>query len=707
MRRNKLIAILLIFVLILTSCGVSQGDTSSAVTPASGYNAEERAQLISADNRQNGGGSYALDAYDAVIDEGSQVVLDALPFQNEIFCVITPALISEGYWLQQDGAEIYASPNYFYAAAISADGIWVLENNYSGGNSNYNLLLISQAGAVQKTISLSGVYPAESYERLLVCSGDKLYLVSGEHELVVIGADGSFICSIALPDEAAYPAVGNDGQIYIVQVSEGGNQLFLVDINSSALKKAFTCAGGDIFNGDNHNFLLLKNSSGLYSIAPGGETAPIVIWAECGISINRVFSIHALENGKFLLMCEDGVFVLSPVDSSDIQKKTTLKIATLRQSGILTKKVSDFNRSNSEYNVQIVDYSDSGNFEAETALTRLNTEILSGNYPDMLNFSSISPYPYISKSLLVNLEDLFKQDEEISIEDIVIRKALSSNDGIYFIGGTFNFETLVGRYSDFGDRYGWTLAEYLDFEKTLPDDVETIHNMTRDTLIDCIVSRYIRTAIDWDACTCSFNTPEFIALLEAGSRIRETPEDSANMSFGYGPAKVGNGTRLVSLSWIQTVWKLAYEEQMAGCKLSFIGWPTVDGRCGSDVHLIEPVGIINQGKNITGCREFVKFMLLHPDINSDSLPVYRPLLQDKVDAAKANENKDIPLDLSDSDIERFFSLVSEMDNLAIYDDTVLDIIRRESSSFFNGDKTAEEAAKIIQSKVSIYIAEQS
>lgn len=249
------------------------------------------------------------------------------------------------------------------------------------------------------------------------------------------------------------------------------------------------------------------------------------------------------------------------------------------------------------------------------------------------------------------------------------------------------------------------MAEYLDFEKTLPNDAEIIHNMTRESFVESIVSRYIRTAVDWDNCKCSFDTPEFVELLEAGSRIRETPENSADMSYGYGAAKLGEGTRLTSLSWVQTVWKLAYEEKMAGCKLSFIGWPTVDGSCGSDVHLIEPVGIISQGKNIAGCWEFVKFMLLCPDMNADRLPVYKPLLQDKVAAAKKSE--EIPVELSDDDAERFLSLVSELDNLAIYDETVLDIIRRESSAFFNGDKTAEEAAQIIQSKVSIYISEQS
>lgn len=82
-----------------------------------------------------------------------------------------------------------------------------------------------------------------------------------------------------------------------------------------------------------------------------------------------------------------------------------------------------------------------------------------------------------------------------------------------------------------------------------------------------------------------------------------------------------------------------------------------------------------------------------------------PLLQDKVEKAKISE--DNPVQLSDADAERFFDLISEINNVAIYDETVLGIIKKESAALFKGDKTAEEVANIIQSKVSIYIAEQS
>lgn len=603
--KNKLIVVLLALML-LSACNNAVPST----TAGNSYENTNPECDLSNDYWQGIGECYTLEEYNAALNSETQVAIDSFVLQGEVYFVVTSTPIPEGYMLQQNGETIYTSNNLFYAATASGEGIWVLENNYFDGKSNYSLCLISSDGNVKKTIDLTSIYTGETYERLLVVADDNLYLVSEGTELVVISSSGKLNCEIDLPDEMSYPVSGSDGRAFLVQPTPNGNQIYLVDIDSSSLTKEFLCNNGSVFSGENETFLLLENSSGLYAVMGNGSTDPIIIWEECNISIDSILSIHSIKDGQYICFCKTGPCLLSPIAPSEIKAKTTLKIAAINPSSSLHKLASAFNNSNPDYSVQIYDYSEEGAFDSDAALTRLNTEILSGSYPDMICFSNIYPYSYMSKGLLVDMTQLFERDENISIDDIAITNALDSFSGIYYISGAFNFETLVGRYSDFGDRYGWTLSEYMSIEETLPDDIETIHNMTKESFINCIVSRYIRTAVDWNERTCNFNTPEFIKLLEAGNRIRETPENLNNMSFGYGPTKVGEGTRVASLSWVETVWKLAYEERMAGCKLSFIGWPTVDGSCGSDVYLIEPVGIVSQAENVDGCWEFVKYILV-------------------------------------------------------------------------------------------------
>ena len=61
----------------------------------------------------------------------------------------------------------------------------------------------------------------------------------------------------------------------------------------------------------------------------------------------------------------------------------------------------------------------------------------------------------------MDLSPFFGSEEGISLDDLAIAKALLNQGGLYFLSGDFALETMVARYSDFGDRYGWTLEEYL------------------------------------------------------------------------------------------------------------------------------------------------------------------------------------------------------------------------------------------------------
>ena len=287
-------------------------------------------------------------------------------------------------------------------------------------------------------------------------------------------------------------------------------------------------------------------------------------------------------------------------------------------------------------------------------------------------------------------------------ESIAAVRALRSLGGIYFLSSSFSFETLIGKYSEFGERYGWTLEEYLAFESEMGPESWVIYNTTHDSLLRHVASRYTRTAINWEASTCTIDSEGFIVMLEASRRIQDRPGTAENVLIGSGASFVANGTLKTALSWPQTVYDLAKNEQDAGEKLSYIGWPTVDGRCGTDLHLGSPIGIVSRGDNIDGCWEFVKYFVMQGEVNF-ALPMYRPRLLTILEDAKTN--KENPVQMTEEQVERFLGLLDAIENVAIYDETVMNIIMTESEDFFSARKTAEEVANLIQSKVSLYLAE--
>ena len=697
MKKVKLISVILVFAIMLSSCASSSFNKAGERVVSRDILAPEDPDITNASMENY----YLAEAYNVSGLDENEFVIDVLGSGNNIFTVaeMQPPLPT-GYRLLCNNKVIYTSYRYFYAATANADCIWLLENEVIDGISHYFLQQLTATGENAQTIELSTLYDGTAYSRTIVYAQDTIYLVSNSKELIAVGISGKLKWASNLPSESSYPVSAKD-KLYVVEPTNVGNDLFCVDTDSGSLKKDLSCMEGNIASGNSDYFLLICNNDGIYSLLEDGSTNTILIWENCGIAVNGLISLSTISDSRFLIMTNSGAQILSLTSNKNYAKKTVLEIATIGSDNNLQKLVTSFNYNSSHYQIQIKDYSESNSIDLSTALTRLNTEILSGRYPDLICFSNISPYPYIAKELLEDMgSSIF--NGRINLDNIAIKNALGKQ--IYYISGTFDFETLVAKYSDFGDAYGWTMSEYLNIEKNLPSNVETIHNMTQESFVEYIVSRYVREAVDWENGTCLFDTPEFIELLEAGSRIRKTPEDANNMIYGYGSTLVGEGSQVAALSWVEDVWKLAFEEYMAGCKLSFIGWPTVDGSCGSDVHLISPVGIFRYGDNLEGCREFVEYMILNADTSSTFLPIYSELLKDIIEAAE--KNSELPMKLTENDVNRFWSLLSHMQNISLYDDNVMAIVRRECKYCFSGDKTAAEVAKLIQSKVSLYIAEQ-
>ena len=52
-------------------------------------------------------------------------------------------------------------------------------------------------------------------------------------------------------------------------------------------------------------------------------------------------------------------------------------------------------------------------------------------------------------------------------------------------------------------------------------------------------------------------------------------------------------------------------------------------------------------------------------------------------------------------------LVGSVERCYRYDQNIMNLVTEESADFFAGNKTAEQAASLIQDRVSIYVAEQS
>ena len=63
--------------------------------------------------------------------------------------------------------------------------------------------------------------------------------------------------------------------------------------------------------------------------------------------------------------------------------------------------------------------------------------------------------------------------------------------------------------------------------------------------------------------------------------------------------------------------------------------------------------------------------------------------------------------MTEAEITQFQELLRRMEHTTLYDETAFEIVSTEIAPFLAGQRSAEETASIIQSRMSIYVSEQS
>ena len=381
----------------------------------------------------------------------------------------------------------------------------------------------------------------------------------------------------------------------------------------------------------------------------------------------------------------------------------------------LSRIVGEYNRQSSDCRVELVDLNQEGAFSEEEALLKLSTELTAGKGPDMLCFRPgvISPFPYIRQSLLRDLSEDLADDPEINLSDIVPAAAIMRDcGGLYVLPDSFAVESRVGLRERFGNRWGWRFDEYLEMDRNRPENSLLMYNITRDHFLEMSSARFAREAIDWKTGLCDFDNPAFVEMLKTCKSIRENPEDPKDMVFGLPWTMLHDGYLLTDLIWVGSVGSLAQYTQNGDVELSVIGWPTPDGSCGSDFSLLNPIGVLSRTQHPEACWRFLKFMLMH---SQSTMPAYRPLLDGLIEEAKNRTEESKPMlyaemlrgPISDNDAALLRDLLDHIEHTTLYDPAAMDIISEECAAYFSGQRSAEETARIIQSRMSIYVSEQS
>lgn len=512
---------------------------------------------------------------------------------------------------------------------------------------------------------------------------------------------------------------------------------------------------GSPMNGTEKYDLLISKDSGLagYDIETG-ETEMIIDWLKSGFDNTAMECTTVLPDGRILCVSHDYDYhggggygwsdddlmanILTEVDPSTLPDRKLIKIYALYLDIGVKRQILEFNKNNPEYEIELTSYDEYAVNNYQDAITKLNNDMIAGNLPDIIVLESSMPVDsYISKGLLADLYEFMDNDETMNRSDYVesVFKAFEVDGKLYELVPSFYVNTIVGKTSQVGETAGWTVDEFISFVDANPDKSVFGAEMSRAWFFSSMINSCYGNFVNKETGECSFNSDDFIKLLEFSNRFpKEIDYDNLYNDDSFymeQQSQYRDGKTLLNMQTIQNFSQMRELEQGAfGEPITFKGYPGAGGN-GASFTAYSEIAITSKAANPEGAWAFVKYFLsdeyqdIYADRNSWQFPVKLSSLQKKAETAKerpywedAEGNKeyydnrywigDTEINIgvnTDEDNQKVMDLINSTTNVSRYDRDISKIIDEEAAPFFEGQKSAQEVAEIIQNRVSNYIAE--
>lgn len=377
--------------------------------------------------------------------------------------------------------------------------------------------------------------------------------------------------------------------------------------------------------------------------------------------------------------------------------RTELIVATDVALSELNKIVSSFNAQSEDYYVRLVEYSGS-----EKTMDLLQTEIISGNAPDIYAFYFDASLSEVEPEIV--FEDLFPyldSDPEYGRETIFqgLFNALSASGHMYWLPYDYSIGTFIARESVVGNKAKTSMQELENIAAAQEPEVCVFPPwMSKATLLWHVTSFSIGRFVDEQIGTCNFNNPYFVKLIEKCNLQPEiSPPDNDNMS-------------VLTNETFQNIEMLSILRANYGNDFRFVGFPDEETN-GSIFNMNLRLAVSGQSLHKDGAWEFVRSILSSTNqANATFLPSTQAEFNKRITQA-VNGDYIAPhfgqVKIEQVDVDKLSALIDETRVLNGNNAVLRQIIQEECRSFFNGDRSAEKTAQIIQSRASLYISEHS
>lgn len=617
----------------------------------------------------------------------------------------------------------------------------------------------------QETIDCGEILDEDEgyFGRLYGYGNDGFIINLSNQRVIAVDPDGKLRGDIKTDDKLIGGVVkSNSGIMNIMLLTK--DELLIDEINADELSPVEKYTYKNIFNSSAYSMgagagkynCVAVISSGIYGFTDT-ETVKLADFMDLEFKEYEIWEIAMTAENEMVVLTNTGeLYKLSEKDISEIRSKETIIMASFSQSGsgLYADEVQAFNAASEDYRIEYRQYFrlQDGN---EKTYDDLRMDILSGNAPDLIPLNSNMPVDTFNTDIFCDLYEFIDKDPDFSRDDFLpnLRKGFERNGKMVMLTPTFWFSSVPAKAGYTGVKENWSVDDMIAAYENMPEGM-TFYSDEDNQLRQSFFNESLRSTlfVDYDKAECYFDSPEFIKLLSffndnhiglTWDEYNSTISDIITFTPHHGD--IYEGRRFVdfehdpfsAFECFLRIKRGDYKDQLV-----MVGYPHLGDESGSFITLDGCMTIMADSPHKEGAWSFLRTLI--SDEYYESPNNYRDfsVMKSKFDEfAEMTMNETYPFwdvdengriiegkmvdmewswgytdakgkgvvekiePFTQEEYDYFYDLVTNAQ--VIRQDSNIDrIIHEETMSLFNEECTAEECAKKIQNRASLYLSER-
>jgi len=649
-----------------------------------------------------------------VSEETGEAVGDDVYLSDE---EITGSMLSAEVAPAGEDAYVYMTTSYGTHA-----GRWVVKCSLNGET------------IVKRNLNTIPEIPASAIPSKGLCYDGKNTYITFADKVIALDEDLSYFGVAARADHGSV-CVGDDGRMYCADSHANTITVFnpkecqIEDERITVSLPLTVYKGGE-------NELLIANSSTLksYNIETG-EIVTLFGFTDVDIDSMNFAYIYRDRTGDLHLYYEDlniryeeeGVSLLSTpylahvkrYDPDEAPEIETMRFACFYINPDMKDVIRDFHNSHPNIRIKVRAYS-SDYAKEEDVYEAFDKDIIDNEKFDIVMLPSDGIDKYSSKGFFEDLMPYIKNDSTFDLsryyENILF--AQKEGDKLYNITSAAAIDCFVADASIFGDKDLLTITDIREVRSKYPD-IPFIGDGDRDTVLSGLLENNMEKYTGGKEGSYDFNTKEFRELCEFAKTLPDWSDDYTEeyVKKHVSVDNITKGEEIIKRVQAWGVSDFLLNREYFGKNFKIYGRDSDSGN-GFIIIPAETFGINYKSEHKEEAWEFIKAVLDRKfDRGYDMIPankeIFRNGLDDLLYVCNTSNGKLMMvnnvmyrLSMNEDDISYFTDMVENATPARGRDSVIIDIVCEEISAYFENAKDLDEAIKIIQKRVNLYLEEK-